>query len=100
PRAIAGPRVRAAIDEALARGAREIVLTGGEPAMRRDLAALVAHARARGAERVVLETNATLLDEARARELAAAGIGLVRINLAGFGDALDAVTQDPGGFER
>src|SRR4051812_24482011 len=100
PRAIAGPRVRAAVDEALGRGAREIVLTGGEPTMRRDLAALVAHARARGAERVVLETNATLLDEPRARELGAAGLGLARVNLAGGSDALDAVTQDPGGFER
>lgn len=68
--------------------------------MRGDLAALVAHARARGAERIVLETNATLLDEPRARELAAAGLGLARVNLAGDGDALDAVTRDPGGFQR
>jgi MoaA/NifB/PqqE/SkfB family radical SAM enzyme len=100
PRAIAGARIRAAVDAALAGGARELVLTGGEPTMRRDLAALVRHARERGAERVVLETNGTLLDEARARELAAAGLSLARVNLAGFGDALDAVTRDPGGFQR
>src|SRR5262249_37451622 len=43
---------------------------------------------------------ATLLDEPRARELAASGLGLARVNLAGSGEALDAVTQDPGGFER
>ena len=100
PRAIAGARIRASIDAALTGGARELVLTGGEPTMRRDLAALVEHARLRGAERVVLETNGTLLDEPRARQLAAAGLGLARVNLAGFGDALDAVTRDPGGFRR
>jgi MoaA/NifB/PqqE/SkfB family radical SAM enzyme len=100
PRAIAPARVRAAIEQALARGAREVVLTGGEPTMRRDLAALVRHARERGAARVTLETNGTLIDEARARELAAAGLDLARVNLAGAGPALDAVTRDPGGAAR
>jgi MoaA/NifB/PqqE/SkfB family radical SAM enzyme len=90
--------VRTRIDAALAGGARELVLTGGEPAMRRDLASLVAYARERGAT-VTLETNATLLDEARAAELRAAGLGLARVNLAGWGPALDAITRDAGGFE-
>jgi len=94
-RAVLG-RVRAA----LSGGARELVLTGGEPGMRSDLAGLVAAARQGGAERVVLETNATLLDEARAVALRAAGLDLARVNLAAWGDALDAVTQDPGGWAR
>lgn len=100
PRAIAPARVRAAIEQALSRGAQELVLTGGEPAMRRDLAALVRHAKERGAAQVTLETNGTLIDEARARELAAAGLDLARVNLAGAGEALDAVTRDPGGAAR
>jgi MoaA/NifB/PqqE/SkfB family radical SAM enzyme len=87
------------IEAALARGAKELVLTGGEPTMRRDLAALVRTAREAGAERVALETNATLIDGARAVELAAAGLDRVLVNLAGDGPWLDAVTRDPGGFD-
>jgi MoaA/NifB/PqqE/SkfB family radical SAM enzyme len=94
-RAVLG-RVRAAV----AAGARELVLTGGEPGMRADLAALVAAARQDGVERVVLETNATLIDGTRAAALRAAGLDLARVNLTAWGDALDAVTQDPGGWTR
>jgi MoaA/NifB/PqqE/SkfB family radical SAM enzyme len=60
----------------------------------------VAHARARGAERVAVETNAALVDDARARELAEAGLGAARVNLSGWGEGLDAVTRDPGGFAQ
>jgi len=88
-------RIRAAI----ALGAKEVVLSGGEPTMRRDLAGLLREARLAGAERVALETNATLIDDARAAELAAAGVDRVLVNLAGDGPWLDAVTRDPGGFE-
>lgn len=94
-RAVLG-RVR----DAVSRGARELVLTGGEPAMRSDLARLVAEAKRAGAERVVLETNGTLLDDARCRELRAAGLDVARVNLTAWGDALDAITDDPGGFAR
>jgi MoaA/NifB/PqqE/SkfB family radical SAM enzyme len=98
-RFIARAAVLGRIDAALA-GAREIVLTGGEPTLRSDLAALVAHARAGGAERVVLETNAALLDDARALSLAQAGLAAARVNLSGWGEGLDAVTRDPGGFAK
>jgi len=94
-RAVLG-RVRAAV----AGGARELVLTGGEPGMRSDLPVLVAAARTGGAERVVLETNATLIDGPRAAALRAAGLGLARVNLAAWGEALDAITEDPGGWSR
>lgn len=89
--------VLARIDAALATGARELVLTGGEPTMRRDLAALVRHARARGAARVVLETNAALIGEPLARALADAGLTLARVHLPAPGDLADAITRDPGG---
>jgi MoaA/NifB/PqqE/SkfB family radical SAM enzyme len=100
PRAIAGPAVRRRVDALLARGVREVVLTGGEPTLRRDLPEIARHARAGGAERVAVETNATLLDEARVRALVDAGVGLFRVNLAGVDEALDAVTRDPGGLAR
>jgi MoaA/NifB/PqqE/SkfB family radical SAM enzyme len=68
--------------------------------MRGDLVDLVRHARASGAERVVLETNATLLDEARAKALREAGLELARVHVPAVDEACDALTRDPGGFER
>jgi MoaA/NifB/PqqE/SkfB family radical SAM enzyme len=91
--------VRANIDRAVAQGAKEIVLTGGEPTLRADIALLVAHA-ARHGILAVLETNATQIDDALATRLREAGLARAVVNLAGSSSALDAVTRDPGGFER
>jgi len=60
----------------------------------------VAHARAGGAERVILETNATLVDTARAVALREAGLDLARVNVPALDEACDALTRDPGGFDR
>ncbi len=81
-----------------AAGAEELVLTGGEPTLRRDLPALIAAARDAGAGSVVLETNATVVDAARARGLAEAGLTLARVHLPGWGDAYESVTRNPGSF--
>jgi MoaA/NifB/PqqE/SkfB family radical SAM enzyme len=98
PDFIAPAAVRARIDEAHARQPREILLTGGEPTMRSDLPRLVRRA-AVGGRRVVLETNATLLDAARARALAAAGLHTARVQLVAWGDeAVAAITRAPGAF--
>ncbi len=91
--------VRARLDAAAKGGAKELVLTGGEPLLRRDLEELVAHARSLGVE-VGLETNATLLDEARAARLRDAGLTRARVNLSGLCAADDAHTRDPGGAAR
>jgi molybdenum cofactor biosynthesis enzyme MoaA len=98
--AISGRAVEARIDAGLRAGARELRLTGGEPTLRTDLEALIAHARRGGAERIAVETNATLIDDARARALRAAGLDLARINLVGADERADQVTRDPGGFAR
>jgi MoaA/NifB/PqqE/SkfB family radical SAM enzyme len=92
--------VRARVDAALAEGAEELVFTGGEPTQRGDLPSLVAYARSRGAREVALETNGTLLDRARAVALRDAGLARAVVNLSGWGDALDQVTADEGGFAR
>lgn len=96
---VAAPSVvRAAIDAALATGAREIVLTGGEPTLRKDLAAIVAYAKKAGAKEVVLETNGALIDGARAQLLAKAGLDLARVHLPRWGEECDQITRDAGGF--
>lgn len=97
--AIQGSRLIAAIDAAVDRGASEVTLTGGEPTMRGDLPMLVAHTKRAGA-RAVLETNATLVDAGLATRLKEAGLSRALVNLAGPSASLDAVTRDPGGFDR
>ncbi|HEY3356937.1 MAG TPA: radical SAM protein, partial [Polyangia bacterium] len=92
--------VRARIKRAIQQGGREIILTGGEPTLRRDLVDLIAFARDTGAAAVTLETNATLIGAQRAAQLRQAGVTRARVNLAGWGPALDGVTRDPGGFDR
>lgn len=92
--------VRARIAAALREGAEELRLTGGEPTQRGDLAALVAFAKSQGAREVVLESNATLVDAPRAAALRSSGLERAVVNLAGWGEALDGVTRDEGGFAR
>jgi molybdenum cofactor biosynthesis enzyme MoaA len=88
------------IDAALAGGMREIVLTGGEPTLRRDLPGLVAHARRAGATSVVLETNGALLGGERAATLAQAGLARARVHVPIWGEGADEISQDEGGFSR
>ncbi len=92
--------VTSRIESAVVDGVTEVVLTGGEPTLRRDLASLVVGLRARGVTRVALETNATTVDRARAMELATAGLSVARVQLPAVSDAYDAITDDPGSFAR
>lgn len=85
--------------ETAVRDASTVVLTGGEPALRSDLARFIERAKQRGAARVELETNGALIDSTRAGELVAAGLDLARIHLPAWGAACDEITRDPGGFE-
>lgn len=98
PEFVARPAVRRRILEARAGDTQEIWLTGGEPTLRSDLADLVRRA-AEGGKRVVLETNAALIDEPRAQSLVAAGLCAARVQLVAWGPAADAITRDPGGFD-
>ncbi len=93
-RAIQTDAVLARIEAARVSGARDIVLSGGEPTMRRDLEQLIA-AAARDGVRVTLETNATLIDADRAVRFKAAGLLRARVHVPGVGADADAATQDP-----
>ncbi len=57
-----------------------LILTGGEPLMRRDITELAAYASSRGVL-AVLGTNGMLITSARARRLKAAGVAGVAISL-------------------
>lgn len=66
-------------DEAAALGVLQIHLSGGEPAARRDLEALVAHAAGRGLYTNLI-TSGVLADRPRLAALAAAGLDHVQLS--------------------
>jgi molybdenum cofactor biosynthesis enzyme MoaA len=91
------------IEAAAQAGVRELVLTGGEPTLRKDLPILVARAKRSGGEgglTVTLETNAALISEAGALALARAGLDKARVHLPAWGEEADAISRDEGGFAR
>lgn len=98
--------VRAAVVDALAISGdpsqESIAFTGGEPTLRADLPELIAIAKAAGAGRVHLQTNAVrLADGDLAARLAAAGLSEALVSLhADQPGASDEITALPGSFER
>ncbi len=76
--------IRQRLDRARFLGARELILSGGEPTMRSDLSSLISLAHAMGFERVVLATNAQGLgDRATARRVIGAGVDAMVLDLHG-----------------
>jgi radical SAM protein with 4Fe4S-binding SPASM domain len=66
-----------------------LILSGGEPLLRDDLAEIASYASGRGAT-VVVGTNGTTLSEPRVEMLAGAGVSGVAVSV----DSLDAGTHD------
>ncbi len=93
--------VEALLDQIADRGTDTmVVLTGGEPLLRRDLEQLVAHGSGLGLS-VVVGTNGVLLSDKRVRSLQRAGAMGVGISL----DSLDPLQHDefrgcPGSWEK
>lgn len=84
------------ITEAAQLGVLQIHFSGGEPCARRDLTALVAHASAQGLYTNLI-TSAVLLDEAKLRALADAGLAHVQVSIQGAQeDAADRVAHYAG----
>ncbi|MEM6991359.1 MAG: radical SAM protein [Myxococcota bacterium] len=91
-------RVESAIVAAASRGAI-VVLSGGEPTLNPKLTDWIALATREGAPEVELQTNATLLDEDRAKSLATAGLSRAFVSLhAATPECSDAITGAPGTF--
>jgi radical SAM protein with 4Fe4S-binding SPASM domain len=77
-----------------------VSFTGGEPTLRPELPALIAHAKRLGM-RVNLITNGTLVSSDRARELAAHGLDSAQVSLEAATPALhDRITGAAGSFVR
>ncbi|MCX8013729.1 MAG: radical SAM protein, partial [Rectinema sp.] len=74
--------------------------TGGEPTLRDDLEALIAHA-ARRTLITNLVTNGTLIDAARAKALKTAGLGSAQVSIEGPNASIhDQLAGRPGAFEE
>lgn len=95
-------RIYAALDASRARGARRVILTGGEPTMCRHLPEYVNYAREKGYSTIELQTNATLLDHAElALQLRQAGLTDAQVSLHGPDSAIsDRLTAAPGTHQR
>ncbi|MDP6421997.1 MAG: radical SAM protein [SAR202 cluster bacterium] len=90
---------RRLIDEMFAAGTRMLILTGGEPLMRRDIVDLASHASGKGMV-VVFGTNGMLLSPRTVRELKDAGISGVGISLDSLKPELhDDFRGVPGAWE-
>jgi radical SAM protein with 4Fe4S-binding SPASM domain len=78
---------------------RMVAFTGGEPLVRHDLFELLAYSQALGFSNT-LATNATLIDDAVARDLRRCGVVIGAVSLDGFDAAThDYVRNQPGAFE-
>lgn len=75
-----------------------IVLTGGEPMLRRDIYELGATIRDLGFS-WGMTTNGTLIDERAAERLIASGLRTVSISIDGTAAAHDAVRRHPGAYD-
>ena len=88
-RPLATDEVARILGELAGAGAPRVHRSGGEPTLRPDLVAIVAHAAGLGL-RVTMTTNATRITKALAKDLVAAGLRKVNVSI----DAPDAPTHD------
>jgi MoaA/NifB/PqqE/SkfB family radical SAM enzyme len=88
-----------AIGEAAELGCREVVVTGGEPFVRKDILEIVATLQRHGI-RCVINTNASLISDAIARQILDRGVWAVDASVYGFdGVSAGRYTGVPGGHE-
>ena len=76
-----------------------LILSGGEPLLRRDIFEIAARAKALGFY-IALSTNGTLIDAALAKRIAEAGFGYVGISLDGLEQTHDRFRRKQGAFGK
>jgi radical SAM protein with 4Fe4S-binding SPASM domain len=90
---------RGLIDDLAQFGIPALLLSGGEPLLRRDLFDLADYARGKGL-RCTLSTNGTLVSADMARRIKDAGFTYVGISLDGVGEVNDYFRGVEGAFEK
>jgi radical SAM protein with 4Fe4S-binding SPASM domain len=94
------PKVLNILDQLAEHGTVELVLTGGEIFLRKDLLDIVAHAESRGFL-FSLYTNGNFIDQAMADKIAQFAIHKVQISVYGTTAAIhEGITRKPGTFEK
>lgn len=86
------------VDQVKAMGIERLVISGGEPLLRPELATILEHARALGLQ-VTLLTNGLLIDEGWTQRLVALGVR-VKISLDGATAGTHDLLRGKGAFER
>jgi radical SAM protein with 4Fe4S-binding SPASM domain len=100
PDELSTEEVTRVLDELAEAGGVQVTFTGGEVFTRRDLTAVLEHARRRHFQ-INVATNATLIDRPAARSLKELGVWEVGVSLYGAqAEPHEAVTQMPGSFRK
>lgn len=94
--------VKRHLEKGIEDGANEVVLTGGEPTVRRDIVEIVSHAKALGYEYIQLQTNGRRLYYMPfVRKLIDAGVTDFGPSLHGHkAEIHDYITRSPGAFNQ
>jgi len=92
--------LRDLLDQMADAGTLFLTLSGGEIFLRKDLFAIIEHARLRGFD-IKLKTNAILIGEREAERIAELGVHQVQISVySHLPQVHDAITKVPGSLER
>jgi len=98
PGELSTAEVFATMDELKRARVPVLILSGGEPLLRRDLFDIAARAKSMGFY-TGLSTNGTLIDAPLAQRIAATGFDYVGISLDGLRDTHDRFRRMPGAFD-
>jgi heme d1 biosynthesis radical SAM protein NirJ len=87
------------LDDLKAFGVAVLILSGGEPLLRRDIFAIARRAKEMGFF-LCLSTNGTLIDAAMADKIAEIDFDYVGVSLDGLAETHDLVRRKQGAFDR
>jgi heme d1 biosynthesis radical SAM protein NirJ len=99
PGELSAQEVLSVMDDLKAFGVPALVLSGGEPLLRRDLFEIAARAKSLGFY-TALSTNGTLIDVPHAMRIRDSGFDYVGISLDGLKETHDRFRRKAGAFER
>ncbi len=90
---------KALIDDLAGLKVPVLLVSGGEPLLRKDLFELINYAAVKGI-RTTLSTNGTLIDQETAKAIKAGGVGYVGISIDGMREKNDVFRGAQGSFDK